>query len=99
MLSQLRAGGIDLLAVPSMTLSTLVPLSGLPSVGFAFQSYDQVWAAMDGAVGDIVRNAIAKAGIVPVRNKWTTASGRSPRPRGGSSTASTICVASRSASP
>ena len=50
MLSQLRAGGIELLAAPSLTLSTLVPLSGLPSVGFAFQSYDQVWAAMDGGV-------------------------------------------------
>ncbi|MHC2506692.1 TRAP-type C4-dicarboxylate transport system substrate-binding protein [Bradyrhizobium elkanii] len=48
MLSQVRAGGIELLAAPSMTLSTLVPLSGLPSIGFAFQSYDQVWAAMDG---------------------------------------------------
>jgi len=36
MLSQLRAGGIELLGTPSMTLSTLVPLSGLPSVGFAF---------------------------------------------------------------
>ena len=46
MLSQVRAGGIELLAAPSMTLSTLVPLSGLPSIGFAFQSYDQVWAAM-----------------------------------------------------
>src|SRR6185437_7698694 len=29
MLSQVRAGGIDLLAVPSLTLSTLVPMSGL----------------------------------------------------------------------
>src|SRR6201985_1330492 len=37
MLSQVRAGGIELLAAPSMTLSTLVPLSGLPSIGFAFQ--------------------------------------------------------------
>jgi TRAP-type transport system periplasmic protein len=70
MLSQLRAGGIDLLAAPSMTLSTLVPLSGLPSVGFAFQSYDQVWAAMDGGVGDIVRDAIAKTGIVPMKRMW-----------------------------
>jgi tripartite ATP-independent transporter DctP family solute receptor len=70
MLSQLRAGGIELLAAPSMTLSTLVPLSGLPSVGFAFQSYDQVWAAMDGRVGDVVRNAIAKAGIMPMRRMW-----------------------------
>jgi TRAP-type transport system periplasmic protein len=70
MLSQLRAGGIELLAAPSMTLSTLVPLSGLPSVGFAFQSYDQVWAAMDGGVGDIVRDAIGKAGIVPMKKMW-----------------------------
>ncbi len=70
MLSQLRAGGIELLAAPSMTLSTLVPLSGLPSVGFAFQSYDQVWAAMDGGVGDVVREAIAKTGIVPMKRMW-----------------------------
>src|ERR1043166_1767610 len=70
MLLQLRAGGIDLLAAPSMTLSTLVPLSGLPSIGFAFASYDQVWAAMDGAVGDIVRDAISKTGVVPMKRIW-----------------------------
>lgn len=70
MLSQVRAGGIELLAAPSMTLSTLVPLSGLPSVGFAFQSYDQVWAAMDGGVGDVVRDAIGKAGLVPMKKMW-----------------------------
>src|SRR5476651_689521 len=70
MLSQLRAGGIDLLAAPSLTLSTLVPLSGLPSIGFAFGSYDQVWAAMDGGVGEVVRDAIVKAGIVPMKKVW-----------------------------
>jgi tripartite ATP-independent transporter DctP family solute receptor len=70
MLSQVRAGGIELLAAPSLTLSTLVPLSGLPSIGFAFRSYDQVWAAMDGGVGDIVRDAIGKAGIVPMKKIW-----------------------------
>jgi tripartite ATP-independent transporter DctP family solute receptor len=70
MLSQLRAGGIELLAAPSLTLSTPVPLSGLPSVGFAFQSYDQVWAAMDGGVGDVIRDAIGKAGIVPMKKIW-----------------------------
>jgi tripartite ATP-independent transporter DctP family solute receptor len=70
MLSQVRAGGIELLAAPSMTLSTLVPLSGLPSVGFAFQSYDQVWAAMDGGVGEVVRAAISKTGLVPLKKVW-----------------------------
>src|SRR6195952_2614357 len=70
MLSQVRAGGIELLAAPSLTLSTLVPLSGLPSIGFAFQSYDQVWAAMDGGVGALVREAIGKAGIIPMQKVW-----------------------------
>src|ERR1700760_1942724 len=70
MLSQVRAGGIELLAVPSMTLTTLVPLSGLPSIGFAFASYDQVWSAMDGDVGALVRDAITKTGLVPMKRKW-----------------------------
>ncbi len=70
MLSQVRAGGIDLLAAPSLTLSTLVPLSGLPSIGFAFPSYDQVWTAMDGSLGDFVRDAITKTGIVPMKKVW-----------------------------
>ena len=70
MLSQVRAGGIELLAAPSLTLSTLVPLSGLPSIGFAFQSYDQVWAAMDGGVGELVREAIGRAGIFPMKKIW-----------------------------
>jgi tripartite ATP-independent transporter DctP family solute receptor len=70
MLSQVRAGGIDLLAAPSLTLSTLVPLSGLPSIGFAFPGYDQVWAAMDGSLGDFVRDAITKTGITPMKKVW-----------------------------
>src|ERR1700675_4251061 len=70
MLSQVRAGGIELFAAPSLTLSILVPLSGLPSIGFAFQSYDQVWAAMDGGVGDLVRDAIGKAGLIPMNRVW-----------------------------
>jgi tripartite ATP-independent transporter DctP family solute receptor len=70
MLSQVRSGGIELLAVPSLTLSILVPMSGLPSVGFALGSYDQVWTAMDGGVGDVVRDAIGKAGIVPMKKVW-----------------------------
>jgi TRAP-type C4-dicarboxylate transport system substrate-binding protein len=70
MLSQVRAGGIELFAAPSLTLSILVPLSGLPSIGFAFHSYDQVWAAMDGGVGEVVRDAIGKAGIVPMKKVW-----------------------------
>jgi tripartite ATP-independent transporter DctP family solute receptor len=70
MLSQVRAGGLELFAAPSLTLSILVPFSGLPSIGFAFQSYDQVWAAMDGGVGELVRDAIGKAGLMPMTRIW-----------------------------
>ncbi len=70
MLSQVRAGALELFAAPSLTLTTLVPLSGLPSVGYAFAGYDQVWAAMDGEVGAVVRAGIAKAGLVPLARVW-----------------------------
>jgi len=70
MLSQVRTGGLELFAAPSLTLTTIVPLSGLPSIGYAFQTYDQVWAAMDGAVGALVREAIAKVGLEPLETVW-----------------------------
>ena len=62
--------GMELFAAPSLTLSTLVPLSGLPSIGFALKSYDQVWPAMDGALGELVRGAIRKTGMVPFTRSW-----------------------------
>ena len=70
MLSQVRSGGLELFGAPSLTLTTLVPLSGLPSVGFAFKSYAQIWAAMDGDVGALIRTAIGKAGLVPLGAPW-----------------------------
>lgn len=70
MLSQVRSGGMELFGAPSLTLSTLVALSSLPSVGFAFKSYEQVWAAMDGDLGAIIRTAITKSGLVPVGPVW-----------------------------
>jgi len=70
MLSQVRSGGLELFGAPSLTLSTLVPASAIPSVGFAFRSYDQVWAAMDGDLGATIRGAIAKAGLVPMPRIW-----------------------------
>jgi tripartite ATP-independent transporter DctP family solute receptor len=70
MLSQVRSGGLELFGAPSLTLSTLVALSGLPSVGFAFKSYDQIWAAMDGDLGTLIRAAIIKSGLMPIGPVW-----------------------------
>lgn len=51
LLSQLRSGAIELMALSGLTLSTLVPVSAINGIGFAFKSYDEVWAAMDGDLG------------------------------------------------
>ena len=62
-ISQLRAGGIDVLNVAASVLSSLVPAAALVNVGFAFTSYDQVYKAVDGKLGQYVGAQIEKAGI------------------------------------
>lgn len=64
MLSQLRSGAIEFFTLSGVILSTLVPVASISGVGFAFQSYDKVWEAMDGDLGNHVRSQIAKVGLV-----------------------------------
>ncbi len=70
MLSQVRSGGIDYLTVPGVVLANLVPLASLNSVGFAFTDYPQVWKAMDGGVGQVIRAAIVKANLTVFDKVW-----------------------------
>lgn len=70
MISQLRSGGLELATMPGVVLSTLIPATSLTGVGFAFTSYDKVWAAMDGDVGSYIRRNIEKAGLVPFESLW-----------------------------
>jgi tripartite ATP-independent transporter DctP family solute receptor len=63
MLSQVRSGAIQFYTASGLVLSTLVPVAAINAVGFAFKDYSQVWPAMDGALGALVRAAIAKAGL------------------------------------
>lgn len=70
MLSQLRSGALDMLTLSSVILSTLVPSCAIVGVGFAFPSYDAIWAAMDGDLGARLRSDIAKAGIYAQPKIW-----------------------------
>ena len=65
-ISQLRAGGIDFLNVAGSVLSTLAPAAALVNVGFAFTSYDQVFKAVDGQLGQYIKAQIEKTGILLV---------------------------------
>src|SRR5881392_3367047 len=58
MLSQLRSGAIEFFTLSGLILSTLVPAASINGVGFAWASYDQVWPAMDGALGAFIRAQI-----------------------------------------
>ena len=64
MLSQVRSGAIQFFTLSGLILSTLVPLAAINGVGFAFKDTDQVFAAMDGKLGAMVRAEIDKRGLM-----------------------------------
>ena len=70
LLTQVRNGSIEFFNLSSLILATLVPVSGITSVGFAFKNYDEVWRAMDGELGDHIRAEIAKTPIFTVSKIW-----------------------------
>ncbi|QTL03565.1 TRAP transporter substrate-binding protein [Aquabacter sp. L1I39] len=70
MLAQVRSGGVTFFTPSALVIATLVPVAAINAVGFAFADYDQVWKAMDGPVGTLVRNAIAKSGLYAFEKMW-----------------------------
>lgn len=62
MFSQTRMGALDFMSTSGAN-QTVVPVASINVVAYAFDSYDKVWAAMDGALGDHVRAQFTKAGI------------------------------------
>ena len=69
-LGQLRSGAVEFFTLSGLILATLVPVASINGIGFAFKSYDQVWPAMDGALGALVRDAIAKKGLLALDKIW-----------------------------
>jgi len=70
MLTQLRAGAINFLTYLDGSLATIVPLSSISNVGFAFKDYAEVFSAMDGPLGAMVRGEIVKAGLHVFERIW-----------------------------
>lgn len=70
LLSQVRLGGVQFINLASSVLATYVPTAGIVNVGFAFKGYDEVWKAMDGALGTYISAQIGKAGLMTVGQSW-----------------------------
>jgi len=62
MFAQTRSGALEFMSTSGVNLTT-VPVGGINAVAFAFNDYDQVWAAMDGELGAHVRAAFEKANL------------------------------------
>lgn len=70
MLSQLRTGAIQMFNLSGLILATYVPAAAINGVGFVFKDYDQVWTAMDGALGAYVRGVVGRAGLFAFERMW-----------------------------
>ena len=70
MLSQVRSGGVDMFTPGTMVIATIVPISAITAVGFAFADHAQVWKAVDGQLGDHIRAAFAKIGLHTFSKMW-----------------------------
>jgi TRAP-type transport system periplasmic protein len=70
MLSNLRSGAMQMMAIGDNILSSLVPSAAIDNVGFAFKTPEMAWQALDGAVGEVVRADIEKAGLHPMHRIW-----------------------------
>jgi len=71
LMSQARSGAIDCCQPTGQILASILPVTGISALGFAWPSYDKLWPAMDGELGAYVRKQItAKAGLVPMERMW-----------------------------
>lgn len=60
---QLRSGGIPFLVASCSSLQSLANVAGMPGVAYAFKDYGQLWAALDGDLGALIRAALLKLGM------------------------------------
>jgi tripartite ATP-independent transporter DctP family solute receptor len=70
MLSNLRSGAMQMMAIGDNILATLVPTAAIDNIGFAFKTPEMAWKALDGQVGEIVRADIAKTGLHAMTRIW-----------------------------
>ena len=71
LLSQARSGAVDFVQPAGLILASILPLTAVNGMGFAFKDYPQVWTAIDGDLGEWIRGQIAaKTGLVPMEKRW-----------------------------
>lgn len=70
LMSQVRSGGLEFYIGAGSVFATVFPIASIWATGFAFSKYDEVWAAVDGEVGNLVRSGARNVGLVPFDVVW-----------------------------
>ena len=71
LLSQCRSGAVDFVQPAGLILASILPLTAVNGMGFAFPNYAKVWEAMDGDLGSYIATQIrAKVNLVPMKRRW-----------------------------
>ncbi|MDP9105834.1 MAG: TRAP transporter substrate-binding protein [Candidatus Eremiobacteraeota bacterium] len=69
-LQQLRSGALQFFTLDGGILQSVVPVAGIQGVGFAFKDSSEAFRAMDGELGNHVRDAIRGAGLYVHPKMW-----------------------------
>jgi tripartite ATP-independent transporter DctP family solute receptor len=71
LLSQARSGAIEFCQPTGQILASILPVTAISALGFAWSDYAKIWPAMDGDLGKFIRaQIVAKAGLVPMDRIW-----------------------------
>jgi tripartite ATP-independent transporter DctP family solute receptor len=71
LLSQVRSGAVEFCQPAGLILASILPVTAINGMGFAFANYSQVWPTMDGELGKFVRaQIVSKIGLVPMERIW-----------------------------
>jgi tripartite ATP-independent transporter DctP family solute receptor len=69
-LQQLRSGALQFFTLDGGILQSVVPVAAIQGVGFAFKDSGEAFRALDGPLGDHVRDAIRGAGLYVHPKMW-----------------------------
>jgi tripartite ATP-independent transporter DctP family solute receptor len=69
MFANVQKGALDFY-LAGATLGGVAPSSALPLLPFTFTDNAAVFAALDGALGDVIRRELAEAGLHAFRHSW-----------------------------
>lgn len=71
LMAQVRGGSVEMAPVTGQSMITTLGAMFAQSVGFAFDGYDRLWAALDGNLGKALRTMIQeRLTLIPMERCW-----------------------------